>query len=217
MNYAQKLETIQEKIQKSNTSNYDIKLIAVSKSVTSKEVLSMSHFGQLDFGENRVQSLKQKVDDLKDLNLNWHFIGRLQTNKINQLIDLNPILWHSCDSLKRAIEFDKRLKIKDKSLDCLLQINSANEDEKQGVSPLKAEEIYHQIQSDCKNLNLKGVMSIGAFSDDKKKIEKSFEITYKVFENIKGARFCSMGMSNDFELAIKCGANMLRIGSILFH
>lgn len=217
MNYEQKLAQIKQKIQKANTSNRPIRLIAVSKSVDSQAVRLMSEAGQMDFGENRVQVLKPKVEDLEDLKLNWHFIGRLQTNKINQLIELNPTLWHSCESLKRAKEFDKRLGIKGKTLDTLLQINSANEDEKQGISPEKAKDIYEEINSSCKNLNLKGVMSIGAFSDDKKLIQKSFEITYRVFEDLKDAKYCSMGMSSDFELAIKCGSNMLRIGSVLFH
>ncbi len=217
MNYAQKLQIIQEKIQKANVSNKEISLVAVSKSVDSDAVRAMSKAGQLDFGENRVQVLKPKVEDLKDLNLNWHFIGRLQSNKINQLIELNPILWHSCDSLKRAQEFDKRLQAKGKTLDTLLQINSANEDEKQGVSLEEAKDIYEQINTTCKNINLKGVMSIGAFSDDEKLIQKSFEQTYKIYESLPNATICSMGMSNDFELAIKCGANMLRIGSVLFH
>ncbi len=217
MNYREKLEQINEKIQKANTQNHPITLVAVSKSVGSKEVQKMFEAGQMDFGENRVQVLKQKIDEIGDLNLNWHFIGRLQNNKINHLIDLNPTLWHSCDSLERAKEFDKRLEKKGKTQDILLQINSANEDAKQGVSLDEAKDIYEQISQTCKNLNLKGVMSIGAFSDDEKQIQKSFEATHKIYESLKDAKFCSMGMSRDFELAIKCGANMLRIGSVLFR
>ncbi len=210
------LENIMQKISQANTQHKTIHLVAVSKSVQSEAIEELCQAGQVDFGENRVQALKQKHDELKYLNLNWHFIGRLQNNKINQLIDLNPVLWHSCDSLERAIEFDKRLEKKSKTQDTLLQINSANEDAKQGVSLNSAIDIYQQINETCKNIKLKGVMSIGAFSDDEKQIQKSFEATYKIFESLKDAKFCSMGMSSDFELAIKCGANMLRVGSILF-
>ncbi len=215
----QNLQQVLENIDKANTQNKDIKLIAVSKSVGSDAVRQMSELGQMDFGENRVQVLKQKIDELNEpkMNLKWHFIGRLQNNKINQLIDLSPILWHSCDSLQRAIEFDKRLAKKGKTQDTLLQINSANEDAKQGVSLEMAKDIYEQIKSECKNINLKGVMSIGAFSDDRREIQKSFEATYKIFESLNDAKFCSMGMSSDYELAIKCGSNMLRVGSVLFH
>ncbi len=214
---ADNLKKINEKISKANSENRKIHLVAVSKSVDFKAVQEMSEAGQMDFGENRVQVLKEKLNELENLKLNWHFIGRLQTNKINQLIALNPILWHSCDSLEKAKEFDKRLQTKGKTQDTLLQINSANEDAKQGVRLSEAKDIYEQIKAECKNINLKGVMSIGAFSEDKKQIQKSFEDTYKIFSDLKDAEFCSMGMSNDFELAVKCGSNMLRIGSVLFR
>ncbi len=216
MNIAQNLEQVKEYIQKANTSGKHIHLVAVSKSVGSEAVAKLKELGQMDFGENRVQVLKQKIDELKNFDARWHFIGRLQTNKINQLIALNPVLWHSCDSLEKAKEFSKRLQIQGKTQDTLLQINSANEDAKQGVSLDEALDIYSQIQEQCPNLKLKGVMSIGAYSDDVKQIQKSFEKTYKIYESLKGAEFCSMGMSNDYTLAIKCGSNMLRVGSVLF-
>lgn len=215
--YENKLKTIWERIENARVSSESINLVAVSKSVEWDAVKAMYEAGQMDFGENRVQVLKPKVQNLSELDINWHFIGRLQTNKINNLIDLNPILWHSCDSLEHALEFDKRLEKKGKTLDTLLQINSANEDEKQGVTAEKAKDVYQEISEKCKNLNLKGVMSIGAFSDDKKLIQKSFEQTHKIYESLPNASLCSMGMSSDFELAIKCGSNMLRIGSVLFH
>jgi len=195
-----------------------IKIIAVSKSVGSNEISSMYDIGQRAFGENKVQDLKTKVETLEELPLEWHFIGRLQTNKINQLIDLNPSLMHSCASLDMAKELDKRLHVKGKTMSVLLQINSAYEDQKAGVLPEDALSVYEEIISTCKNLKLKGVMSIGAHENDEKLIKKSFETTYNIYEKLqnKGAKYCSMGMSNDYELAVECGANMLRIGSVLF-
>ena len=195
-----------------------IKIVAVSKYVTDREIKRLYDIGQRAFGENKVQDLKEKSKELEDLPIEWHFIGRLQKNKINHLIDLSPSLIQSCDSLELALEIDKRASAKDSNLDILLQINSAKEDTKAGVVPESAKDIYLQIQQECKNLNLKGVMSIGAHSDDQKEIIKSFETTYSIFEGLKsnGADICSMGMSGDFELAIKCGSNMLRLGSILF-
>lgn len=217
--YKKNLQKVLENIQKANTKNEKIHLVGVSKSVTSEVVKQMYDEGLSSFGENKVQVLSSKINDLKNEKISWHFIGRLQSNKINQLIDLNPVLWHSCDSLKKAIEFNKRLESKNKTQNTLLQINSANEDEKQGVSVELACEIYEQISLTCKQIRLQGVMSIGAFSDDEKMIQKSFEKTYKIYEKLKpqGAIYCSMGMSSDYELAIKCGSNMLRIGSVLFH
>ena len=191
-------------------------LIAVSKNVTCTEVMELYAQGQRNFGENRVQELAKKELELQDFtDIKWHMIGRLQNNKINQMISLKPVLWQSCDSFERALEVDKRLSYK---LDTLLQINSADEDTKQGVSVANAAEIYERIQSECKNINLKGVMSIGAHVDEPKEVQKSFELTYKIYESLKtkGASICSMGMSSDFELAIKCGSNMIRLGTMLY-
>jgi pyridoxal phosphate enzyme (YggS family) len=205
-----------EKAQKLSSFKVDIKLIAVSKSVTSEEVRELYSAGCVSFGENRVQALKQKYDELQSLDIEWHFIGRLQTNKINQLIDLSPALVHSCDSLELAVQINKRLR--DKSLDILLQINSAKEDSKAGVMPELALKTYEEILKTCPKLNLKGVMSIGAHTEDTSVIQKSFETTRSIFERLTplGAKYCSMGMSGDFELAIQCGANMLRLGTIIF-
>lgn len=196
-----------------------IKIVAASKSADLSMIEAMYNIGQRAFGENRIQDMSDKVDALGYLPLEWHFIGRLQTNKINQLIDLNPFLMHSLSSLELAQEIDKRLHVKGKTMSVLLQVNSAYEEQKAGVLPEAALEIYEQIASTCKRLELKGVMSIGAHVDDEKIIQKSFETTYRLFETLqpKGAKYCSMGMSGDYELAVQCGSNMLRLGSILFR
>ncbi|WP_086268423.1 MULTISPECIES: YggS family pyridoxal phosphate-dependent enzyme [Campylobacter] len=199
-----------------NQINGKARLIAVSKNVTQNEVISLYNQGLREFGENRVQELKRKSEILSNLDIKWHFIGRLQSNKINQLISLHPSLWQSCDGLEIALEVNKRLNYK---LDTLLQINSAKEESKQGVDPSDAIEIYKDIQNRCENLNLIGVMSIGANSDDENKIKRSFEITKNIFDKLKpqGALICSMGMSGDFNLAIECGSNMVRLGTILYR
>ena len=125
---------------------------------------------------------------------------------------------HSLSSLELAKEMDKRLHVKGKTMPVLLQINSAYEEQKAGILPEAALETYEQIVFTWKNLELKGIMSIGAHSEEQKVIQKSFEMTYRLFETLqpKGAKYCSMGMSGDYELAIECGSNMLRLGSILF-
>ena len=218
--YEKKIDDVLQRVEKARiqTNEYNIiKIIAVSKYSSSEEVKKLYHIGQRAFGENRVQDLKQKMSTLKELPLEWHFIGRLQKNKINHLLELSPSLIQSCDSYELAVAINKRVKY-DKKVPLLLQINSAKEDSKAGVMPEMAKDIYHKIKEECPNLLLKGVMSIGAHSDDKKEIQKSFEITHKIFTDLKpiGANICSMGMSSDFELAIKCGSNMLRLGSIIF-
>ena len=194
-----------------------VKIVAISKYSTSDEIEKLYHIGQRAFGENKVQDLKQKVIDLEELPLEWHFVGNLQKNKINNLLDIDPTLFHGLDSLELAKELQKKLLAKDMTLDALLQINSAKEESKSGVMPEVAEDIYKKIQDECPNINLKGVMSIGAHSEDKELVKKSFETTYEIYKTLPNATICSMGMSGDFELAIECGSNMVRLGSLMFN
>ena len=195
-----------------------VKIIGISKYSTSADVKTLYETGQRAFGENKVQDLKQKMEELDELPIEWHFVGTLQKNKINNLIDLNPTLIQSLDSLDLALELNKKLEAKNKKLSALLQINSAYEDTKSGVMPEVAVEVYKQILKLCPNIILKGVMSIGAHVEDEKIIKESFKTTKRIFDELVpfGAKYCSMGMSSDFELAIACGSNMIRVGSTLF-
>lgn len=193
-----------------------VKIVAVSKYSTSEAVESLYNIGQRAFGENKVQELKSKSKILEGLPLEWHFIGNLQKNKINQLISLDPFLFQSLDSIELAHAMQTRLAGADKVMDTLLQINTAKEATKSGVSPENAADIYAQIASECPNINLKGVMTIGAHSDDKTAVIKSFEETRAIYDSLDGATICSMGMSGDFELAIAAGSNMVRLGSVMF-
>jgi len=195
-----------------------VKLIAVSKYSTAEEVEKLYRLGQRAFGENKVQDLEEKAAALADLPLEWHFMGNLQKNKINKLIDLSPDLVQSVSSLELAREIQQRLEAKNSRLDALLQINSAKEDTKGGVMPETAADIYREIAATCPNLNLQGVMTIGAHVEDETIVKRSFETTHKIFESLRsdGATVCSMGMSGDFELAIACGSTMVRLGSVLF-
>ncbi|AJC92406.1 type III pyridoxal 5-phosphate (PLP)-dependent enzyme, YggS family [Campylobacter subantarcticus LMG 24377] len=203
------LESIFEKTIKQN-----VRLIAASKYVQDGQIRELFKQGVVEFGENQVQALALKKEKLQDLQeIKWHFIGNLQSNKINLLIKQNPILWQSCNGLKIAKAVDKRL---DYKLDTLLEINTANESSKSGIEQNKAVEEFLQIKEECTNLNLVGVMCIGSMNEAK--VQESFEQTFKIYEKLQkyGAKICSMGMSGDFELAIKCGSNMVRLGSILF-
>jgi len=194
-----------------------VKIVAISKYSSSDEIAKLYSIGQRAFGENKVQDLKAKSIDLEELPLEWHFVGNLQKNKINNLLDINPTLFHALDSIELATELQKKLEAKDMTLDSLLQINSAKEDSKQGVIPENAIEIYERITKECPNIKLKGVMSIGANSDDKNIVKKSFDTTYDIYKQLADATICSMGMSGDFEMAIECGSNMVRLGSVMFN
>lgn len=212
-------DSVVERIEKARISvseHHIVNIVAISKYSTSKEIEALYNIGQRAFGENKVQDLKIKADELSELPISWHFVGRLQKNKINQLIALRPRLIHSIDSLELATALNARLQSAGLQQKVLLQINSANEPSKAGFSVNEAEESYLQIMQECPHLQLKGVMSIGAHTEDKKLIEKSFVLTRKIFDTLPDATICSMGMSNDFELAIASGSNLVRLGSILF-
>ena len=133
-----------------------VKTVAISKYSTSDEIEKLYTIGQRAFGENKVQDLKAKAHELEDLPLEWHFVGNLQKNKINNLLDINPTLFHALDSLELAQELQKKLVAKDMTLDTLMQINSAKEESKSGLMPEIADATYRQIQKECPNINLKG-------------------------------------------------------------
>ncbi len=212
-NVIRRIETARLKV----SAHHIVKLVAVSKYSTSDEIVKLYNIGQRAYGENKVQDLKQKSLELDELPLEWHFIGNLQKNKINNLLDINPTLFHALDSIELATELQKKLAAKDMTLDTLMQINSAKEDSKHGFMPEVAFDMYKKIEKECPNIKIKGVMSIGAHSDDKQVIRQSFETTHKIYKQLPDASICSMGMSGDFELAIECGSNMVRLGSIVFN
>lgn len=215
------LESVIERIEKARLSYNNkavIKLVAASKYVDAEAIKKLYLEGQRAFGENKIQDMMAKKLSLDELPIEWHFIGRIQKNKINMMLEANPFLIHSIDSYETALQIDKRAKVKNMQINALLQINSAKEETKAGVDPEVASDEYRKIIQNLPNINLKGVMTIGAHSEDKKDIQKSFERCRKIFDKLEkeGAKICSMGMSSDFELAIASGSNMLRVGSILF-
>ncbi|MDD5052899.1 MAG: YggS family pyridoxal phosphate-dependent enzyme [Sulfuricurvum sp.] len=193
-----------------------VKIVAASKYVDADAIASLYAIGQRAFGENKVQDLKTKSETLDDLPIEWHFIGSLQKNKINQLLAINPHLLHSIDSVELAHALNDRLKREGKTLRALVQVNSAYEESKSGFSPEEFIDQYEQIRETCPQIHLQGIMSIGAHTDEENIVKKSFETTRKLFEQLKGANTCSMGMSGDFTLAIECGSTMIRLGSVLF-
>jgi len=196
-----------------------VQLVVVSKYTEIENIKTLYELGQRNFGENYVQNLKERSEALDELPIAWHQIGPLQKNKINKLIDANPVLFQALDSFELAEELQKRLEAKGANMSCLLQINSSNEESKSGVAPDDAVAIYKEIMSRCPNIILKGVMTIGANTEEESKIRESFNKTYRIFKELKddGATICSMGMSGDFKIAIECGSNMIRVGSRLFE
>ncbi len=220
LEYKLHIDDVIRKVEKARlhvSGHHIVKIVAVSKYSKTQEIEALYQIGQRAFGENRVQDLKAKSQELEESPLEWHFIGNLQKNKINNLLEINPTLFQALDSYELALELQKKLETKNMTLDCLVQVNSAKEASKHGFMPEELLVMYAKIETECKNIKLRGLMSIGAHSKDKAVIKQSFDTTYKLYKALPNATICSMGMSGDFELAIECGSNMIRLGSVMFN
>lgn len=205
-----------------NAINEDVKLIAVSKLQSVEAIKELYNLGHRDFGENYVQELVNKVEILpKDIN--WHFIGHLQSNKVKYIAPFVHLI-QGVDSFKLLSEINKQAKKQNRIIDCLLQVHIANEETKFGFSFDEVEQLFSQNQLlELKNICIKGVMGMASFVDDKNQVEQEFENLHQVFSLLQSnlSNNCSpiiasFGMSGDFELAIKCNSNMIRVGSMLF-
>ncbi|MDP2600491.1 MAG: YggS family pyridoxal phosphate-dependent enzyme [Deltaproteobacteria bacterium] len=208
------LEEIRRRIQiaaqKSGRNTGDILLIAVSKGQSPSKIMEALRHGQTDFGENYAQELLEKIAALKDEKPTWHFIGHLQTNKVGKIID--GVEWlHSLDSLKLAETLHKKRKT---PLKCLLEINLAEENNKTGLSKDAALELMPKL-NDFSNIDLKGLMTLSPCSHFPELVLLLREINERRLYP-KPLTELSMGMSGDFEKAIKAGATMVRIGTGLF-
>lgn len=214
-----KLDFVLQKIERARirySRHHIVRLVAVSKYSQMDQISELYACGQRAFGENKVQDLSAKAKALSDLPLQWHFIGNLQSNKINALLDLEPFLIHSVSSLELAKMIDSKAGSRGIKQKILVQVNSAKEEQKGGVSPESCLEICAQIREECQNLQLMGLMCMGAHSMDMDEIDRSFAITKKLYDCLEDVSILSMGMSSDYEIAIANGANLLRIGSEIF-
>lgn len=198
----------------------DATLIAVSKTKPNDLIMEVYESGIRDFGENKVQDLVKKSEELpKDIR--WHMIGHLQTNKVRQLLG-NAVLIHSIDSIRLADTIDTEAKKKNIHVDGLLEINVAKEASKYGFIEDELEEVL-PIFARYKNLHIKGFMTIAPNVDDAeenreifKKLKKmSVDINQKNYDNIE-VRFLSMGMTGDYVVALEEGADFVRVGTGIF-
>ncbi|MEJ5351486.1 MAG: YggS family pyridoxal phosphate-dependent enzyme [Melioribacteraceae bacterium] len=196
----------------------EITLIGVTKTQPVEIIKQAVESGLKDIGENKAQELKDKYEKLSN-GVRWHFIGHLQTNKVKYVIKAADFI-HSVDSIKLAEEINKRASQIGKRQNVLLEIKTSNEATKFGLMDEK--EIFETAQYcfEASNLNLIGLMTIAPFTDDSELIRKSFIQLRKLKEKLNNAGFnlteLSMGMTNDFEIAIEEGSTMLRIGTAIF-
>jgi len=199
----------------------EITLVAVSKYFSCEHITVVNSFGKTHFGESRVQELLSKQETL-DLDLNWHFIGHLQTNKVKYVLNKINLL-HSLDKLKLAEEINKQCFKRTTTMDVLLQINISKEDTKFGIYQ---DDIYEFIEkiSKLNNVKVKGLMTMAPHTDDTSVVAKTFSELRKLFDEFANQdlpaniemKYISMGMSNDYKIALQEGSNMLRIGSGIF-
>lgn len=200
--------------------NQEVTLIAVSKTKTNKDLMELYAIGQRAFGENYVQELVDKAASLpKDIE--WHFIGHLQSNKVKYIAPFVHLI-HGVDSEKLLQEINKQAFKQSRVIDCLLQVHIAEEETKFGFDEAGLIELLESGRlANYPNVNIKGLMGMASFSDDRTQVQKEFKQLKKCFELTQNSigetcSILSMGMSGDYELAIQEGSNMVRIGSLLF-
>lgn len=220
---AQNISTLQKNVtdicNRSGREVSEVRIIAVSKNFGVKDILSAAEGGLKDFGENKAQELTLKRQEIKQ-NLTWHYIGHLQRNKVRFAVEAADYI-HSVDSLLLVTEINKKAAALNKVQNILLQVKTSDEESKSGIAE---ESILFDLAGYCKeleNINLLGLMTIAPYTDNKEVIRNSFrylaELKSKLNEQgIMNVVELSMGMTNDFEIAIEEGATMLRIGTAIF-
>tara|TARA_R110002012_G_scaffold42418_3_gene115403 strand:+ start:32537 stop:33196 length:660 start_codon:yes stop_codon:yes gene_type:complete len=197
----------------------EVTLVAVSKTKPNEEILEAYEAGQWVFGENKVQEMVQKWEDLpKDIE--WHMIGHVQRNKVKYMAEFVSLI-HGVDSPRLLKEINKQAKKHDRVIPCLLQIHIAEEDTKFGLDKAELEEL---IESDTfkamENIKIVGLMGMATFTDDMDQVRREFAQLKSMFDALKAKlsdiTILSMGMSGDYSIAIDEGSTMVRIGSSIF-
>ncbi|MBS7786741.1 YggS family pyridoxal phosphate-dependent enzyme [Flavobacterium sp. CYK-55] len=216
MSIAQNLQKIKAELPEQVT------LVAVSKTKPTEDILEAYQAGQRIFGENKVQEMTDKWEQLpKDIQ--WHMIGHLQTNKVKYLIPYVQLI-HGVDSLKLLQEMNRQAARFNKKINCLLQVHIAQEDTKFGFDAAEIEDLLHSEEfKSFQNIEVRGFMGMASFTDNETQIKAEFNSLKNIFDQYKNltlphfkAEILSMGMSGDYALAIECGSNMVRIGSSIF-
>lgn len=222
-NIKERLADVERRItaaaEKSGRKREDITLIAVTKTHGTDMINEAISCGATDIGENKPQDIRDKFDDVQPVK--WHMIGHLQTNKIKYIID-KVCLIHSVDSIKLMDEIDKHAQKHGLVMDILIEVNISGEESKSGISP---DELHDMLlhAGELKNIHVKGLMTVAPKIEENIKNNLHFNNMNQLFIDIKGKKYdnvnmeyLSMGMSGDYETAIECGSNMVRVGSAIF-
>jgi pyridoxal phosphate enzyme (YggS family) len=206
--------------EKSGRTADDVLLVAVTKLHTPAEINEAIDAGVTDIGENKVQEIMDKYDSVKPVR--WHLIGHLQTNKVKYIID-KVCMIHSVDSFHLAKEIDKRAAQHGIVMDILIQVNSALDENKFGITTDETDELISQISAECPNIRIKGLMCIAPFEDDTNDARPYFAAVKRIYDKYAAEKservdfeYLSMGMTNDFEVAVEEGSNLIRVGTAIF-
>lgn len=207
---------------KTGRNPHEVKVLLATKTVSADRIKIALNTGELLIGENKVQELKEKFDELKNIPHEKHFIGHLQTNKIKDLLKYNVSCIQSLDRLDLAEKLHERLTYEQKSIDVLIQVNTSAEMSKFGIEPENAVDLVKQV-SQFETLHVKGLMTIGLFSAETPKVRNCYrllrdlrhQIAVLTIPNVE-MKELSMGMSGDLETAIEEGATIVRVGTAIF-
>lgn len=195
-----------------------VTLVAISKTKSNEEILEAYKAGQRIFGENKVQEMTQKWEELpKDIE--WHMVGHVQRNKVKYMAEFVNLI-HAVDSLRLLKEINKQAKKYDRVINCLLQIKIADEDTKYGITidevkTILSSEAYQAME----HVKITGLMGMATLTEDHDKIKSEFQLLHDTYHTLRQEHqlsTLSMGMSGDYELAIETGTNMVRVGSAIF-
>lgn len=201
----------------------EVRLVCVSKFHPDNAIIEAYSTGERIFGESKVQELSGKYERLPK-NIHWHFIGHLQTNKVKYIVPFVELI-HGVDSIKLLTEINRQASKIGKTVNCLLQVHIASEETKFGFSETELIDALTCSEfSEMKNINICGLMGMATFTDDNQKVRAEFRTLKKLFDKLKNNYFAasndftalSMGMSDDFKIAIEEGSTMVRIGSSIF-
>jgi len=200
----------------------DVTLVAVSKYSSDEEVQEAYKAGHRDFGENKAQDVAARKERFPE-DVRWHFIGHLQRNKVKYIAPFVHMI-HSVDSLRLLKEINKRAKNEDRVIPCLLQMHIAREESKFGLDRDELQEILSNEQvREFENVSIRGLMGMATNTDKEAVVKNEFEELKALFDELKEKDHSlleldtlSMGMSQDYKIALECGTNMVRIGSAVF-
>lgn len=220
------LQQVQKRIEAAATragrDSDEIKLVAVTKTRGIEEIKEAVEAGIVDLGESRVQELRDKYDNISQ-KINWHMIGHLQRNKVKYIMRMERCnLIHSMDSMRLAKKINKRAGMADRVMNVLVQINVAGDENKFGLKPEETIQYLKDV-SEFENLQVKGLMTMVPYVEDTEEVRPYFRQLKELFEEAKRAEIpniemqeLSMGITNDFEVAIEEGATIVRVGSAIF-